>query len=227
MPETIRCVIIEDELIHQIALQKLIDKVPNLQLSGIYDSPEEALSVVDREEIDLAFVDIILPHGNGMDLATKLREEGCEVIMTTSLDNFAIRAYEIDAVDYILKPIEQDRFLHATKKALQRIELKADPLGEDPEGIGHLNPKSIFYVKKEGDYIHVMHLGGKTTLKMTLKYFMERIQDERFLRIHKSYLVNLDVIKKVQKDKVYLEDVILPLSRLGKSSLMEKMRIWS
>ena len=174
-------------------------------------------------DIDIAFLDIIMPGENGLEFAQSLSGSNCQIIFITSKAEFAVHAYDIEACDYLLKPLDLGRFRKAVNKASEQVKLSVE---NNLTRFAELKPENILYFSKENSQIAVHHTNGVFLIKKSLKKLMEELNDKRFVRIHKSYGVNIEVVTKVLKDKLHVDDVVLPLSRQGKLLLMKNMDVF-
>ena len=222
------CVIIEDERPAQRLLQSYIEKSKRLDLKATYASALE-VDGSTMQDCDILFLDIKLPKIAGLDFLKTLRSKP-EVIITTAFPDYAGDAFELEIVDYLLKPFSLERFLKAVNKAEEFIRLKrATPIAPDKDHLFIYADKAfyrvekddILYVKSEGDYIRVHTPKNRWLLNDTLKNWTEKLEGYGFVRIHQSYLVSINKVDKVQGNRLFIGDTELPISRLQKSALID------
>jgi len=231
------CIIIEDQLPAQRILKKYIADTNSLILVGVYSDAIEAMHVLKTEKIDVIFLDIHLPKISGMDFLKTLPNPP-EIILTTAFQEYALESYEHNVVDYLLKPFSFQRFLKAISKVGIKVEYKDKDLLKPnnqtstvteevyiKSGYEHFRVKTddIFYIKVDEDYTEI-HLKDKKYLSSeSLKYWEEFFSNKRFIRTHKSYIINPKKIIKVAGNQVFLENnVIIPIGRAFKSDLYER-----
>jgi two-component system LytT family response regulator len=225
----LNCLIVEDEPLARNLLVEYVRKVPYLNLVEALSSPLAALEVLHKNEIDILFLDIQMPEITGITLLKILQNKPL-VILTTAYSEYALESYELDVVDYLLKPITFDRFLRAVDKASQRLT----PTQSVPQLAENSRPGSepsspfvfvkdgtklvkvrwndILYVEGLKDYVTIYTRQGKIVTLQRLKTLENQLPADQFIRIHLSYIVSLEGIDAVYKDKVQVGQVYLPIS---------------
>ena len=224
----IRCIAIDDE---PLALQQIggyIRKTPFLELTGLFESAFQALDFLASNQVDLMFLDINMPDFNGLDFAKSLTNKP-KIILTTAYSEYALEGFRIDALDYLLKPIPYPVFLKSVNKAKEWSSVKTENEPEPElfvksEGkIVKIRIADILYVESANEYIRI-NLDNKdvvTTLKR-LKEFEEELPAERFLRIHRSFIVHTGKIKAVERFKVILNNnQTVPVGELYREHFQE------
>jgi two-component system, LytTR family, response regulator len=224
----LNCLIVEDEPLARNLLVDYVRKVPYLNLIEALSSPLAALDVLHKNEIDILFLDIQMPEITGITLLKILQKKPL-VILTTAYSEYALESYELDVVDYLLKPITFDRFLRAVDKASQRLSSSQpqQPL-ENTKTPAEPNPAFVFvkdgtklvkvrwddilYVEGLKDYVTIYTRQGKVVTLQRLKALETQLPAHRFIRIHHSYIVALEGIDAVHKDKVQVGNTYLPIS---------------
>lgn len=216
-----RCIIVDDEPPAIKVLKKFIESVPQLEVSGTCKNAFEALNLLSKERVDLIFLDIHMPKLIGTELLKTLFHPP-KVIFTTAHKDFAIEAFELDAVDYLLKPISFERFLKAVNKVLQvNYSLPEPPVTTisfvyfraDRKMI-KVFLKDIQYIESFKDYV-VIHMEDAPELrvKITLNHVEEMLPGNQFLRIHRSYIVSVDKITAFTKTDVEIGRIELPIGK--------------
>lgn len=223
-----KCVIIEDERPAQRLLQSYIEKSRCLELTATYGSALE-VEGTSIEDCDILFLDIKLPKIAGLEFLRTLTSVP-EVIITTAFPDYAVDAFELEIVDYLLKPYSFERFMKAVHKAEEFIRLKSSaPVAPARDHLFiyadkafyRVEKNEILFVKSEGDYVQVHTLKDKWLLNDTLKNWTEKLQGHGFVRIHQSYLVSLSKVDKVQGNRLFVGEWELPISRLQRAGLMD------
>ena len=234
---SIKCLAIDDE---PLALQKLssyVKKTPYLQLVGACQSALEAKEIMQKEWIDAIFIDINMPDLNGMEFVKQM-DRPPMVVFTTAYSEYALEGFKVDAVDYLLKPFGLQDFLRAAQKVRHRYELENPATQSNPneEAVGidadamylksdyktvRINISDIRYVEGMSEYLKIYLEGEKRPLivLLSMKRLEERLPSNTFMRIHRSYIINLKKIREVNKNRVVLgEDAYLPIGDLYKEN---------
>lgn len=230
--KTFQCYIVDDE---PIAIDILVTYLQRLELytvKGAFTNPVKAFEALRQESVDLLFLDIQMPELTGLELLKSLRRRP-EVILTTAYREFALEGFELDAVDYLLKPISFDRFLKSLDKFQARIgsrQTKAPGLQTNDDEPAHLFVRAdrknikvylheILYLESLKDYVRIVTANSKILTKETLTHFEENLPAERFLRVHRSFLVARDKISAFSADGLEIGKAAIPVGRLYKLSV--------
>lgn len=226
----LKCAIVDDSTLQRLSIVKLIENHPNLDLIAQYNNAIEAKMGIANIEFDLVFLDIEMPILSGFDLLDDLTSKP-QIIFVTGKTKYAFKAFDYDAVDYLRKPIKKERFLNAVHKAISNYRLKNDTGFDDEDFIfvkSNLKKRKVFlselnYIEALGDYVKLVTQHDSLVVLSTMKAFEALLPKERFLRIHKSYIVNLDKVERYNSKVVELDNKQLPLSRNRKSDLVEAL----
>ncbi len=220
----LNCIAIDDERYALELLADNIKRVPYLQLAGTCKNTVEAATLMAQQKIDLVFIDIQMPGTNGLQFIEGILPKPL-VIFVTAYDNYALKAFNADAIDYLVKPVSFERFLQATNKALSFSNFREQPVAGPEEAFIFLNVEynlvkvvlsEIMYIEGVKDYIKI-HLSGARKVLMTrntMKGILEILPSAQFIRIHRSYIVSYKWVSIIKKDSVVLMDqeTRLPLS---------------
>lgn len=226
----LKCAIVDDSTLQRLSIVRLIENHPALDLVAEYNNAIEAKMGLAESEIDLIFLDIEMPILSGFDLLDGLTVKP-QVIFVTGKTKYAFKAFDYDAVDYLRKPISKERFLNAVHKAITNYKLKNDE-GYDEEDFifvkSNLKKRKVFlnelrYIEALGDYVKLVTEHDAFVVLSTMKAFEALLPSERFLRIHKSYIVNLDKVERYNSKVIELDKEQLPLSRNRKADLVEAL----
>lgn len=235
----IKCLIVDDDLMSRKALEKLCEKIEGLKVMALCADGSEALNWLQQHTVDLMFLDIHMPELSGMDLVRNIRPLP-QIIFTTSDTDHALEAFELSATDYLIKPINLARLLKAVQKVRQLMPKATTPtLTPPPPETGtakHFFAKvdsrlvKVFYdeirwVESYGDYIQLHTESKRHIIHMTLKKVAERLPEEKFLRVHRQYIVNLDKVVDIQDNSILIGDKVIPISRSHKEGLMERLNL--
>jgi len=229
----IRCIAIDDE---PLALQQMagyIEKTPFLELAGQFESALQAISWLKENQVELMFVDINMPDLSGMDFVKSMKNPP-RVIFTTAYSEYAMEGFRIDAVDYLLKPIGFGDFLKGAEKALERIGNK-EGLASKVESDEHflfvkseykilrINLSDIKYIEGMREYVRI-HIENQRPVMalMSMKKMEAFLPQQRFMRVHRSYIVNLDKVCTIERMRIVFEpDVRIPVSEQYKEAFQE------
>lgn len=217
----LKCVAIDDEPLALELLQEYISRFPQLKLLHTFDDAISAVELLRNIKVDLLFIDINMPDITGIDLVRSLQEKPL-IIFTTAHKQFAIEGFELDAVDYLLKPINFDRFTRAVHKAIDYYKYKNTPSQDENDSLFvHSEYKlvkiplnDIEYIESLEDYIKIHIAGARPVLTlMSMKKVLEKLPAKKFQRIHRSYIVSVSRVKSIQNRKVQLSNAVeLPIS---------------
>lgn len=229
----IKCIIIDDEPIARKGMQEYINQVDFLDLSGVFENAQKAYAQLKDQPIDLIFLDIEMPKLSGIDFIKSLPDPPL-VIFATAYPGYAIEGYELDVVDYLVKPIPLQRFLKAANKA-------KDILSSRLQGkTTSVKPGDYFFVKENGKFTRIIyqdilfiealqnyvaiHLEGKKIISyITLTVLEKQLPASMFMRAHKSYIVCLDKIDSINGNSVTIGAVSIPVSRKTKDLLSQRL----
>lgn len=247
--EKIRTIIIEDETPARELLRHMLKDHPEIDIICECSDGFSGLKEIKENKPDLVFLDIQMPKLTGFELIEVL-DERPQVIFTTAFDQYAIKAFELNAIDYLLKPFSKSRLDEALNKAKERIskkEVNANPIdlliSHKPEdegpitrivirkgsGIKIIQLVNISYIGAEDDYVMIYYNEGKALKQQTMKYYEDNLPQSQFLRVHRSYIVNLEKITRLEpysKDNyvaVLNSGEKIPVSRTGYKTLREKL----
>lgn len=204
---SLSCIIVDDEPLAVKLLESFVTKTPDLELLASFTDSVEAINAVREQRPDLLFLDIQMPDLNGMELARML-PEGTRIIFTTAFKEYAFESYEVSALDFLLKPIRYNKFLAAVEKARKSSENHQPStvnstlfLKVDSE-YRQINIADIIYVAGMKDYVMFYLDGEKRPLvtHLTMKSVEEMLPQQQFMRVHRSYIVALDKIRKVDRN---------------------------
>lgn len=215
----INCLLIDDEPLALQLLEDFINRIPYLRLLGKFEEPLQALPLLESREVDLLFLDIKMPDISGIDFFKKLGYKP-EVIFTTAYSEFAIDGFELNAFDYLLKPVSFEKFTASCNRAKEYIELKTVKIKRDYFFINAAHKfykifyDDILYLEGLKDYTRIYLRSSPYPLVILhyLKYFEDMLDKTEFCRIHRSYIVSVSKISIVSKKSVTVNEKELPIS---------------
>ena len=212
------CIAIDDEPLALEVIKKYIAKIYFLDLKGAFTDPVEAKKMIENSQIDILFLDIQMPDRNGIELSKMIGSKNSAVIFTTAFSEYAVEGFNVDAIDYLLKPIEYDRFLKSVYKAkeyidyLNNLELQDGYIFVKSDyQMVKINLKDILYIEGLDDYIKIYLPHRSVLTLMTLKTITQKLPGKEFLRVHRSYIVPISKIENVSKSKVRVADREIPI----------------
>ena len=231
MTDILRYLIVEDDEIDRLTVETEADKFPFLQRIASCSHPLEAVELISESRPDVLFVDIEMPDITGLQLVKRLAMGNLLPVFITSHPEFAVESYEIEAFDYLLKPLVSDRFARCALRLRDFCQLRHKAFAfEQEQGSdtlmikqGHEKHKlriaDIFYLEAMKDYTRIIVAGRQYLVLATLGNMQEQLPPQKFIRVHRSYIVNLDKIASVKGNRIYLPDTELPLGKLYKNAL--------
>lgn len=229
----LKTIIVDDEVMARKSLENFCKKHESIELSGICVNGKEALDVLSKSEVDLILLDVEMPELTGIELLEKLVVFP-QVIFTTANAEYAYDAFEYDVTDFLKKPITSSRFNKAIEKALEQanrinqvsiysaareIYIKHD------SKLVRVPYQSVLYFENVGDYISVKTLQGNYIIYGTLKSLDSKLHYPGFLKVHRSYIVNLEKIKDIQDSNLVIGDKVIPISRAHKPILLNSINL--
>lgn len=230
----LNCCVVDDEPLAVSLLESYVDKTPFLRLAGKYTGAVAAVSALTTQPVDLLFLDIQMPELNGMELS-RLVAKDTRIIFTTAFEQYALDSYKVDALDYLLKPITYPDFLQAANKALRWYELTRRPdapaSDTEPESIFikaeyklvQIELRKILYVEGLKDYVKIYVEGEPRPVLslLSMKAMEEMLPGSRFVRVHRSFIVQPEKIKVIERNRIVFGKEYIPISDSYKAKFME------
>lgn len=233
----IKCLAIDDEPLALEIIKEYCSKIPFLDLIKTFDNALESIDFLKNNKIDLLFLDIQMEELTGIQLLHVLKHKP-HVIFTTAYDSFAIQGYELDAVDYLLKPISFERFLKAVNKVSEKlnfehlIESKTKEItiytpGDDyffvktEFRLEKVNFADILYIEGMGDYLRIVTPNKRLMTLQNFKKMEEMLPINKFYRVHKSYIIALDKVENIERNRIKISDKLIPISDTYKKPFFE------
>ena len=225
----LKCVIIDDEPLALNLLESYVKKTPFLELTGLYSSAVQAMNEVADKRIDLMFLDIQMPELNGLEFS-KMVSPATRIVFTTAFDQYAIDGYKVNALDYLLKPISYTDFLQAANKALHWFELLQQPKEEidsifvkSDYKLVQIELKNILYIEGLKDYIKIYEENAPKPILslMSMKAMEDLLPSSRFMRVHRSYIVQKEKIRIIDRGRIVFGKTYIPISDSYKQAFQE------
>ncbi len=240
MSMSISCIIVEDEPLARNLLEQYIQKVSYLHLVQSFSNPLTAIDFLRENKVDLLFLDIQMPEITGVNLLKILPQQKPLVIFTTAYSEYALEGYELDVVDYLLKPITLERFLKAVEKIAQRLAPLKKNSGEEKQEKAietEITPNFVFvkdgtklikirlqdilYIEGLKDYVIIHTPHQKVVSLQRMKNLEEQLPNSQFIRVHNSYIISLEAIDAIEKEKVQIGKVFIPVSDTYRKAFKE------
>ncbi len=233
------CIIIDDEATARAVVTQLCSRIPDLDVIDEFSGAMEAIKFLNKHTVDLIFLDIHMPGFTGFDFVETLKNPP-KIVMTTSDTNFAITAYEYEAiVDYLVKPITEERFEKAIQKVKKSLteQPKLGAREETDAGLDQdlyinidrrlikLKFKEIQLIEAKGDYIEIKTDNENYRVHNTLKKIKEKLPEKTFLQIHRSYIINFTKIIDIEDNSVLIAKNVVPISRSNRPELMRRLNL--
>ena len=229
----LRTIAIDDEPLALRLVSDYVSKTPFLELVGSFDNPLDAIDFLSTQSADLIFVDIQMPDLTGIEFIRTL-DDPPKVVFTTAYEKYAIEGFKLNATDYLLKPFSYEEFLKAAAKARKQTELEANSLPsieansqflflKSEYKIRRINFNDILYIEGLKDYIKVFTAGDeKPVLSLnSIKSLEQKLPENKFMRVHRSFIVNLDRIDTIERSRIIFGKVYIPVSDQYKDKFQE------
>lgn len=225
------CIIIDDEPLAIDVIAEHVEKTDFLSLKKSFTNPVQAFNYLLENRIDVIFIDIQMPDLSGIDLIKKLEYKPC-VIFTTAYDQYALEGFKVDAIDYLLKPVDYPEFLKAVNKAKKWIlannEIKSIKTDQEflfiksEYKIIRIELNSIKYIEGMSEYVRIHRENAKAIMSLlSLKMLQEQLPSEKFMRVHKSYIVNLNKISEIENNNILFDNnCIIPVSKMYREDFL-------
>jgi DNA-binding LytR/AlgR family response regulator len=226
----IRCLIVDDEPLALHILEDYISKIPFLQLVKATTNPIEALTLVQEKLVDLVFLDVQMPELTGIQFL-RIANGKAKVILTTAYPQYALEGYELDVIDYLLKPIAFDRFFKSVQKAHGVLQPAATPMQSEPahpqqkqndflsdfifvkteHKIQKVYLNDILFIEGLKDYISIFTPAERIITLQNMKKMEDALPERNFIRVHKSYIVSINKIDSIERSRIFIGDKIIPV----------------
>ncbi|MFV0470378.1 MAG: LytR/AlgR family response regulator transcription factor [Dysgonomonas sp.] len=226
----LKCVIIDDEPLAINLLKTYVEQTPFLELIATFENPLIAMDTISKEDINIVFLDINMPQINGIDFSKNL-PAATRVIFTTAYDQYAVDGFRQNALDYLLKPISYPEFLQASNKALEWFNLTENNQAISSSSIfiksGYRMEKiefnNILYIENQKDYVkfHLESSNEPINSLMSMQSLEDKLPSKKFMRVHRSFIVNLDKIKTIERNCIVFGKEYIPVSDSYKERFME------
>lgn len=230
----IKCIAIDDEPLALEKINDFIQKIQFLKLEKTFNNAIDSIDFLKTDNIDLIFLDIQMDHLNGIQFLKNIKPNA-KVIFTTAYEEHAIEGYELNVVDYLLKPYTFERFLKAVNKVTQMIDLQTEKKSNSSNlksdfffvktehKLKKIQVSEILYVKSISNYLQIVLKSEKVMTLMNFEQISNLLPPENFIRVHKSFIVAIDKIESIENNQIIIEKEYIPISTTFKSIFLEKI----
>lgn len=230
------CVIVDDEPLAREGLMDFVEDVEFLNLAGTCENPVQLIKFLETNTVDLIFLDIQMPKMSGLDFL-KITKNLPMVILTTAFPNFALEGFQLNVLDYLLKPVTFDRFFMAVNKAREyqrflqfsSVAEKGKPVVEEDYFFIRCGNKyekiffdDVLYLESMQNYVNIYTIKGKYTTLINLKSLEQNFDNNLFMRVHKSYMVSVRKIDMIEGNEIFMQSFRIPLSRSYRDHVLER-----
>jgi len=235
----VKCIIVDDEPIAIRVIQNHLQNFENIEVVAECKNSIQAFEILKKKKVDLMFLDIQMPQITGIDFLKTLTHPP-KVIITTAYRDYAIEGYELEIVDYLLKPISFERFLKAINKFYQITDNEAVVINSNVEfqqnqfiyikenkKVHKIYLADIIYLESMKEYVKVHTLNGRFTTKNSISNFEAKLPPDNFIRVHKSFIISISKIKSFTSNTIELENIEVPISRTYKNAVMNALNYGS
>ncbi len=230
MTKKLKCIIVDDEDISRIIIEKFVEKTDFLEVSARCKNAIEAVNVLNNAGCDILFLDVEMPEMSGLELLSSMRKKP-QVILVTSKEEYALQAFNLDVCDYILKPAQYPRFLKAVSKAKELLDSDGKSVSSDSIFVKtdgrhvRILYSEIDYVKGAGDYVSMV-CGKHTHLVLSTMSNIESVMpNEIFCRVHKSYIVNLSRVTTIEDNTIVVCGEVVPIGQQYRDNFFKKISV--
>ena len=223
-----RCLIVDDDEMARKSLELMCQKIDDLEIVALCENGLEAMKLIKSEPIDVVLLDIQMPDLSGMDLIKNL-DDLPQIIFTTGYAEYAVEAFEHQVTDFLTKPVELPRLMKAIDRAREKLstskggEMEEIFIKVDGRYV-RLDLDKVLYVESLGDYVTFRTEKEKYVVHSTLKNIDDKIKNSHFLKVHRSYIVNLSKVVDIEETNMVIHDKVIPISRAHKPILMNRIK---
>lgn len=231
--DLIKCIVVDDDPASLRIIELLIKKTPFLDLAASFTDPMKAADYLAQEKVQLIFLDVEMPSINGLELISSLKHNP-PVVIISSKKEYAFDAFALNVIDYLVKPvISYPRFLKAALKAKQDVQSLKSPMVEMNEQLfikadsvlHSINMNAILWVEALGDYVKINTEDKVMTTLATMKSVESKLPENLFVRVHRSFIINLKKINQIDLKNLYISDKIIPISSFYREGLVKKIEL--
>jgi two-component system LytT family response regulator len=233
----LRCLVVDDDPMSVQIVRTCIGNTPFLDATAACSSAIEAAEILRTQAFDVLFLDVEMPLMSGLDLLRTLPDPP-QVVLITSSQSYAVQAFEFAVADYLLKPLSYPRFLQAANKVLENINAQRTSEADLPAPAGHdaeftfvkvdnklvrIDFADVFYVEALGDYVHLVTNRSKLIVYSTMRAIEEKFPAQRFVRVHRSFIINIDYVQALEDNSLLINDKYIPIGQTYMRGLLQRL----
>ncbi|MFI5185782.1 MAG: LytR/AlgR family response regulator transcription factor [Chitinophagales bacterium] len=228
------CIIVDDNLMARLVMKKLVELVKDLFLVSECENAMEAYNIVNKNHVDLLLLDIEMPGMTGIELTKNLGKKSPFIIFTTAKTDYAVDAFELNVVDYLVKPIEPARFLKAIERVREAMESNKEQVEvrdkefvfvKDNGILKKISADDILYLEAMGDYVKIFTPQKFHIVHATLKSVEEKLSSLKFMRVHRSYIIALNKIDFIEEGVININGATIPVAETHKNPLNNRLNL--
>jgi DNA-binding LytR/AlgR family response regulator len=228
-----KTLIVDDNKVGCLMLQEMLKKIDSVEVVGMFNSAMEARNYIKNNSIDILFLDIEMPGMTGIELLGILPEKPLTVLVSAKKE-YALEAFELNVVDFLVKPISLSRVMLAVEKSIELLRMKDVRLKHvekdyffirDNKAIRKILLSDILWVEAKGDYVKIITINSSYIIHSTLKNIEDSLPSQFFIRIHRGYLISIDKLEYIEEGAAYIQGTPLPVSETYKNELLKKLRM--
>ncbi|HZH36046.1 MAG TPA: LytTR family DNA-binding domain-containing protein [Flavisolibacter sp.] len=229
-----KCLIVDDNKMARMALKQMVGQIQTLEVTAECENAMEAYNQLGSNHVDLLFLDIEMPDISGIDLIKKLGNKKPLIIFTTAKKDYAVEAFELNVVDYLVKPVTQSRLLQAVEKAQETLDSDKEEVKIEEQGfvfvkdngmLKRISIDDILFLEAMGDYVKVHTPQKFHVVHATLKSIEEKLPASKFLRVHRSYIVAINKIDFIQEGTITIGKTTIPVADTHKANLNKRLNL--
>ncbi len=227
------CIIVDDNKLARAAMTHLISQVDFLELKQECENPVDAFNYLQKEQVDLLFLDVEMPEMTGLELVKNLEKRPI-IILITAKKEYAVEAFELNVADYIVKPVTLSRFMSAVARAKELFDMKGEKVEVAEKEVDYIfvrnksvlnkiNINDILYIQALGDYVNIFTTDKRFTVHITLSGMEQKLPSEKFYRTHRSYIIGLNHISSIEEGTAFIAKHPIPIGEQYKQPLLKKI----
>ena len=227
------CIIVDDNKMARTVVREMLSQFDYLKLIAECEDPIQAINIMKKETIDLIFLDVEMPKMTGLEFLKSLEKRPLIILITAKTD-YAVEAFEYNVVDYLVTPIKEERFIKALNRAQELFESSQNTIEisnkdfifiRDKNILTKIKTSDIFYIQALGDYVTIHTSAKKYTVRLNLRIAESKLPPERFVRVHRSYIVAIDKVDSMEENTVYVDKTPIPVGDMYRSAFLKKLNL--
>lgn len=228
-----KALIVDDSKVAGLMLQEMLKKINSIEVTGMFSSATDGMNYIQHNPVDILFLDIEMPGMTGTELLRILPEKPLTILVSGKKE-YALEAFELNVVDFLVKPISLSRVILAVEKAIELLKMKDVQLKyveknhffiRDNKAIRKVLISDILWVESKGDYVKIITSSSSYIIHSTLKNIEEALSAQSFIRIHRGYLISIEKLEYIEEGTAYIQGTPLPVSETYKNELLKQLRM--